>query len=149
MADENGNNETFTVDGNTLYFDQNGSPVSSLTYTVGEKLRITAARQADGTWLATEVSAKAHGGHDGDGDNEDFHGTYQSDTATSLTLTDEDGNAVTFILNASTTYFDPTGQPVTSLTYTAGQELHVQAAQQSDGTWLATMVSAFSEEHGD
>jgi hypothetical protein len=148
VADENGNNETFTVDTNTLYFDQSGNPVAILTYTVGEQLRVTAARQADGTWLATEVSAKPSG-HDGGGDSEDFHGAYQSDTPTSLTLTDKDGNAVTFALNASTQYFDVAGQPASSLTYTAGEPLRVRATQQSDGTWLATMVSAFSEGHGD
>jgi uncharacterized protein YrzB (UPF0473 family) len=149
ITDQDGNSDAFTVDSNTKYFDQNGNPVPSLTYTVGEPLRVRATRQSDGTWLATEVSTKASDEHGGGGaESQHFRGAYASSPdATHIVITDEHGNSAAFTVDANTQYFDQNGNSVTSLTYTVGETLRVEATQQSDGTWLATVVSAFNGQH--
>jgi hypothetical protein len=140
VTDTYGNSETFSLDANTLYFDQTGNPVSSLSYTVGETLWVAASKQTDGSWLATSVSLKQPSGNGSKAQTEDFHGAYASNDATTLTLTNSDSTTTTFTVDANTTYFDQTGTLVSSLTYSVGEPLHVEATQQTDGTWLATMV---------
>ena len=149
VTDAYGNNDTFTINSTTLYLNHNGNPVSSLTYASREKLRITAARQPDGTWLATLVSAQTLANEFGQGSglNENFDGTYQTNTAGSLTITDQDAGLVTFALTAGTKYFDQTGKTAVSLTYSAAEPLRVVGTQQPDGSWVADLVSAYVGNH--
>jgi hypothetical protein len=165
---------TFTVDSSTKYFDQNGNPVASLTYTAGEALDVQAVQQTDGSWLATSVSeandegdqgdqnsrliatsflpqhvGSSTGPLDGGNDNtDDFQGAYQSSTSTSVTIMDEDGNSDTFTVDSNTKYFDQNGNAVSSLTYTVGEQLDIVATQQSDNSWLAQSISV-GENEGD
>jgi len=143
VTDPNGNTETFSLNSNTLYFDKSGDPVGGLDYAAGQKLWVTAAHQPDGSWLATQVNDSKPSTAGSGEVTEDFGGTYASDTSASLTITAQGNITDTFGLTADTQYFDQSGDAVNGLTYTDAEPLRVVGVQQTDGSWVATMVIAF------
>ncbi|HEV3310247.1 MAG TPA: DUF5666 domain-containing protein [Chloroflexota bacterium] len=144
VTDAAGNPETFKVNGDTAYFNASGLQVATLPYTAHEAVRVTAARQENGSWLATQVSADVASTKTPGDASEDFGGTFQSGTTNQLNITDLYGNVLTFTVNGSTDYFDQSGAPVSGLTYSTGEHLHVSATEQADGSWVANTVSEFT-----
>ena len=148
MKDKFGNTEGFALSRQTMYFDATGNPVATLRFTAAQTLWITATLRPSGTWQATEINVVSPKTTGDQTQTEDFAGGYKVSTPTSLVIHASGGPALTFDLGAGTTYFDVTGAAVSGLTYVKNERLCVRATQAADGSWSATMVSAFTPKAG-
>lgn len=132
---------TFAVDGNTRVNGDQASTLDDLAKAIGKKVQVQAEKQADGTLLARKVTVQGPGEQDTanqHGTNE-VQGTVASVAADSFVVKDKDGKQVKVSVNAQTR-FQGTAHSLSDLK--TGEHVDVQGAAQSDGSVIASSVTA-------
>jgi hypothetical protein len=125
------------VANSTTVIRHGGTSLTLAMLTAGQRVHVKAMKQADGTYLATEIVRQDQG----TGGEREVVGTVASTDsgAKSFVVTTSSGS-VTVKTDASTT-FKLRGQAVTFSSLAAGERVEVNGTLQSDGSVLAKKVN--------
>ena len=136
---KDGSTVTVTLNGQTKYVVNGAVAAAPPAFSNGEAVRVRVQKQADGSLVALAVATgtftkPVHTGAR-------IGGTVSGSTATSLTVTLKNGSSVTVTLNGNTKYIVNGAQNASPPAFSKGQQVRVLAQKQSDGSYLALVVS--------
>lgn len=132
---------TFFVDTNTTILDKDKKMISFADLEVGQRVKIHARQQSDGTLLARLIKVEEK-----EEKEVELTGFIEAIDVVESKLT---VSGVTFFVNDATKILDNKKNPISLEELSVGQLVEVHAVQQSDGTLLATKIEVEDEVPGE
>ncbi len=130
---------TRTIDTAGATISKDGATASLADIKVGDEVAFAQQRNADGSYTITSVTiVLPHVG-----------GTVTATSASSITLKDRDGAAVTVQVTSATTYEVAGKSNATLADVTVGSMVMANGTKNADGSLTATTVRAFTPGQGD